>query len=122
MCPYCIHTKERLYSISCAATVGYDRLGNLKPGCKVSYDHYVSREPGFIANNHENFLKREIASCSTILVDHSSYFTFRFVQTSTKGVQTVEAKHKLERLANNCGVEITHCHADDKIFNKTIFR
>ena len=34
----------------------------------------------------------------------------------------MKAKHKFERLANNCGVDIKHYHADIKMFNERIFR
>ena len=55
------------------------------------------------------------------MIDHASDFSFHFTQTSEDGAQTVEAKHKFERLENNCGVNIKYCHADDKIFNERIF-
>ena len=49
-------------------------------------------------------------------------FFFHFVQTSTEGPITVEAKHEFERFSKNCGVEISNYHADNKIFNEQTFR
>ena len=69
----------------------------MKSGDEVSYDHYISREPRFVANIHRYILKREYANCRIIIVDHTSNYTFHFGQTSTKGSQMVEAKHKFER-------------------------
>ena len=82
----------------------------------------MSREPGFVANNHSYVLKREHASCGTIMVDHASDLVFHFMQTSTEGSQTLEAKHKFKQFIKNCRVNIKYYHADNKIFNKQIFR
>ena len=122
LCTYCIQAKQGRTSISRSATGGSIKSGNLKSGDKVSCDHYMSREPGLVANIHGCILKREHATCGTIMVDHASDFIFHFVQTSTEGSQTVEAKHKFERFAKNCGVDIKHYHADNKIFNEQVFR
>ena len=108
-------------SISKSATGGFIKSGNLRPGEKVSYDHYMSREPGFIANVHGCVLKKEHANCGTIIVDYASDFVFYFAQTSTEGSQTVEAKHKFKRFAKNCGVKIRQYYANNKIFNKQAF-
>ena len=106
LCSYCIQAKQGRTSISQSATGGFIKSGNLRPGEKVSYDHYMSREPGYIANVHRCVLKKEHANCGTIIVDHASDFVFHFVQTSTEGSQTVEAKHKFGRFTKNCGVKI----------------
>ena len=82
----------------------------------------MSREPGFVANNHDCVLKKVKASCGTIMVDYASDFSFHFMQTSVDGAQMVEAKHKFERLANNRGVNIKHYYADNKNFNEIVFR
>ena len=55
------------------------------------------------------------------MVNYSSDHSHHFVQTSTEGLQTVEAKHKFERFSANCGVKIKYYHADNKVFNERIF-
>ena len=62
-------------------------------------------------------LKKEYVNCGTIIVNHASDFIFYFMQTSNEGSQIVEAKHKFERFAKNCGVKIRQYHANNKIFN-----
>ena len=71
MCPYCAQAKQTRGSISGAATGGFIKSGNLKPGDKVYCDHCMSIEPGFVANNHRCVLKHEKSSCATIMVEHA---------------------------------------------------
>ena len=122
LCSFCIQAKQDHTLISKLATSGFIKLSNLRPGEKVSCDHYMSREPGFIANVHRCVLKKEHVNYETIMVDYASDFVFHFVQTSTKGSQTVEAKHKFERFTKNCGVKIRQYYAYNKIFNEQAFR
>ena len=122
LCPYCIQAKQTRTSISGAATGGSIKTNDLKPGDKVSRDHLQSREPGIVANVNGQVLKKVQANCGTMLVDHASDFIFVFIQMSTEGSQTVEAKYKFELFAQNCGVKIKHYHADNKIFDKQVFR
>lgn len=94
----------------------------MKPVEKVSFDHCMSREPGFSANDHGHSLKRAKDSCRTIIVDHTSDYDHHFAQASTKGSQTAEAKYKFENFAKKCGVQIQNFHADNKIFNEQMLR
>ena len=82
----------------------------------------MHRELRFIANAHGYILKREHAACVTIMANYASHNVLHFVQNSTEGSQTFEAKHKLELFVKNCGVNIGHYHVDNKIFNEKIFR
>ena len=122
LCSFCIQAKQQCNSITSMATGGAIKSGNLKPGSKISCDQYYSREPGFIANNNGLVLSKESAKYGTLFVDHASDFIFHFLQTSPDGSQTVDAKHKFETFAKNCGVDIRHYHADNKIFNNQLFK
>ena len=122
LCSFCIQAKQQRNSITSMATGGAIKSGNLKPGSKISCDQYYSREPGFIANNNGLVLSKESAKYGTLFVDHASDFIFHFLQTSPDGSQTVDAKHKFETFAKNCGVDIRHYHADNKIFNNQLFK
>ena len=55
-------------------------------------------------------------------MDHASDCIFNFNQTSTESSQTVEANHKLEPFAENCGASIRHYHADNKTFTSQAFK
>ena len=56
------------------------------------------------------------------MIDYASYFIFRFIQTKVDGSQKADAKHEFETFSNNCGVKVTHYHADNKTFNNQIFK
>ena len=77
----------------------------------------MSREPGFADNSHGYVLKRVKDNVVTIVAGHASDCAHHFVQTSTEGLKTIEAKHKFELFAASCGLKIKHYHADNKIFN-----
>ena len=122
LCPSCIQAKQTRTSISRNATGNSIKKDNLRPGDKISCDHFMSREPGIICNNYGKILNKDHATCGSLFIDHASDYIFCFIQTSTSGEQTVEAKHKFETFAKNCNVTIKYYHADNRIFNSQIFK
>ena len=55
--------------MSGAAACNFIKSNNLKLGDKVSYDHLMSKESDFLANNYGCVLKKVKVNCGTIMVD-----------------------------------------------------
>jgi hypothetical protein len=49
-------------------------------------------------------------------------YSFIDFQNSTSGEETLQAKNTFERFSSNCGVRITHYHADNSHFADSLFR
>ncbi len=86
-----------------------------KPGEMVSVDQLQSPVPGLIAQL-KGTPTRERYTCATVFVDHYSDLTFIYLQRSTDGDDTVEAKREFERHARSCGINVRAYHADNGRF------
>ena len=88
----------------------------------MSCDHYHYRDPGTLENNNGQVLSKEHITCGAVMVDHASDYVSNFVQTSVKGTQKLDAKHKFETLAESCGIKIRHYHADNHMLSHNLFK
>jgi histone deacetylase 1/2 len=59
---------------------------------------------------------------ATIFVDHFSRLSYIYLQYSTSGAETVEAKKAFEAFAESHGVLVRHYHADNGRFADNLFR
>ena len=57
----------------------------------------------------------------TVFVDQYSWYTFVYLQKCITSQETVMAKHAFEHSAEQCGVKITHYHADNGQFADNMF-
>ena len=76
ICLFCMQDKQVFNSISYAAAGRLIKLSNHKLRDKVSSDHYMSWELGFILNNHKCILKKQKTSYSTTIVNYASDFLY----------------------------------------------
>jgi hypothetical protein len=85
------------------------------PGCCVSVDQIESSTTGLIAQLR-GFLTRQRYIVATVFVDHYSRLSFIYLQKSTKGDETTQAKRAFEAYSHSHGVHIKHYHADNGRF------
>ena len=85
------------------------------PGQVVSVDQLESPTLGFIAQLTGK-LTTSRYRCATVFVDHFSGLGFIFLQKSTTGAETLDAKKAFERVCENAGHHVGHYHADNGIF------
>lgn len=93
----------------------------LSPGQVVSTDQLISPTPGLIAQmlGKPTVLRY---TCATIYVDHYSGYTYVHMQHTQDAEHTVKGKLAFEAHASTFGVKIGHYHADNGIFNATLWR
>jgi hypothetical protein len=90
------------------------------PGAVVAIDQMISSTPGLIAQI-SGFITKKRYKVTTVFVDHFSGLSFVYLQKSTSGAETVEAKCAFERYACAHGVTVRHYHADNGIFAEAEF-
>ena len=90
------------------------------PGSVVSIDQLESPVPGFvpIAKGQPTIRKYRGAS---VFVDHASDFKYVHMHHHLTTVETIDAKHAFERLAEQHGVQILHYHFDNGRFADKAF-
>ena len=91
-----------------------------QPGQVVSMDHLESNSPGLIAQL-KGKLTQHRYKYATVFVDQYSGFTFVFLQRRLMSEETVQAKHALERSADQRRVKIVHYHDDNGQFTDNAF-
>ena len=91
-----------------------------RPGECVSVDQLESSTPGLIAQM-KGFLTKKRYTVATIFVDHFSGMSFVYLQKSTKGKETLEAKKIFELFAKHLGVTVQAYHADNGRFAEELF-
>ena len=92
-----------------------------KPGQLVHMDQAESQNPGrpmtHSGNNNKNKIK-----VFTVFVDSVSKKIFVEFQTSTNAIQTLNGKHRFERMAHSHGVKIENYRADNGIFKSAVIK
>jgi hypothetical protein len=115
VCQSCLFGKmdKRNWKTKVYQEGGLDKA--VKPGEMVSVDQLQSPIPGLVAQL-KGTPTRERYTCATIFVDHFSDLTYVYLQRSTDGDDTLEAKREFERYARSCGVNVLAYHADNGRF------
>ena len=85
------------------------------PGEVVSVDQMISPTPGLVAQM-TGMITTKRYTCATVYVDHSSGYSFIWIQKSTSVDDTLEGKRAFEEHARNSGIKIQHYHADNGVF------
>jgi hypothetical protein len=96
------------------------KVGNLKPGCKISADHYFSPVQGRLP--HTFGRERSGYTCGSLFVDHASGKIFNFPQYSNTASETIQSAMRLEAIARNDGFRIKSYHSDNGIFSSSDFK
>ena len=91
-----------------------------RPGQIVLVDQLESNTPGLIAQLKGN-LTQQWYKYATVFVDQFSGYTFVYLQKRLTSVETVMTKHAFEHSADQRGVKISHCHADNGRFADNSF-
>ena len=91
-----------------------------RPGQIVSVDQLESNTPGLIAQL-KGKLTQQRYKYATVFVDQFSGYTYVYLQKRLTSEEMVMAKHAFERSADQCGVKITHYHADNGHFVDNAF-
>jgi hypothetical protein len=91
-----------------------------RPGEVISVDQLESSIPGFIGQMTGK-LTRHCIVASTVFVDHSSDFSYVYLQTSMTSEETLKSKLAFEKFALSHGVHIKHYHADNGRFKDNLF-
>lgn len=86
-----------------------------KPGEIVSVDQLKSPTPGLIAQI-TGALTTKRYEYVTVFVDNFSGYSFAFLQKTSSGEETLQAKEAFERLCKTNGIHVQHYHADNGIF------
>ena len=86
-----------------------------EPGQVVAVDQLISPTPGLIAQM-TGFITSARYKVATVFVDLATGHGFIYLQKSTSGEETVEAKKAFERYCAQRGVKVLHYHADNGIF------
>jgi hypothetical protein len=68
------------------------------------------------------FLTRQRYKVATVFVDHYSRLSFVYLQKSTSGEETVQAKRAFKAYAHSHGVTVLHYHADNGRFADIVWR
>ena len=90
------------------------------PGQVVSVDKLESTSPSFIAQL-KGILTQQRYWYAIVFVDQFSRYTFVYLQKCVTSVETIMAKQAFECSAEQCGVKITHYHADNGHFADNAF-
>ena len=91
-----------------------------KPRDCISIKQMESPIPGLVAQMQGMPTKSSYCG-ATICVDHFSDVTYVHLQKSINVIEIIEAKYAFKRWANFCGVVVTHYHATNGRFSKTVF-
>lgn len=82
------------------------------PGDCISVDQLESSIPGLIAQLC-GFLTWKRYTAATVFIDHYSRLSYVYLQQTTSGEETLQAKRAFEAYAKSHGVTIKHYHADN---------
>lgn len=115
VCPACLYGKLTRKPWRTSKQKSPIAPANLKPGELVSVDQIQSNVPGFIAQM-KGIPTRQRYKIATVFVDHSSDYTFIFLQRNSSSAETLKAKLEFERLSLSFGVKILRYHTDNGRF------
>ena len=91
------------------------------PGQVVSVDQLVSPTPGFVPTHRGTPADKRYVG-ATIFVDHLSDYTYAHLMVKINTAFTTAAKEAFERNLAAYGVTFKHYHADNRLFDTTLFR
>ena len=95
---------------------------DLRPGDRISCDHYISPVPGraIAASGHSSTRNGYVGG--TIYVDHASGYIFHRPQKSLTAADTIRGKLLLEQEAADVGVKVKRYHSDNGVFSSREFK
>ena len=122
MCPGCAYVKAHLKPWQRKGVRNCKRLKIATvTGQVVSVDQLVSPTPGFVPTHRgTTTTKRYIGD--NVFVDHFSNFTYAHLMMEMNAETTVETKLAFEQVFNAHGVQVTHYHEDNGLFDTKAFK
>ena len=86
----------------------------------MSVDQMVSPTPGLVAQV-TGTLTTARYKYATVFIDHTTDFSYVYLQKSATAHETIEAKSAFERQAMEQGVTVKHYHADNGVFRSNLW-
>ena len=122
ICPSCIlgNQKRRPWRVRNQSS-SIRKPSETKPGDRVSIDQMISHQPGLVPR-YSGRHTRDRITCVTCFKDHVSDFSYSYLQRSSDGESTLNAKHSFESMNSDFGVSIKSYHADNGRFAEKSFR
>ena len=120
-CAACVHDKATRCPWRSRLTNNKDEASTPRePGEVISVDQMTSPTPGLIAQT-TGMLTNKRYTCTTIYVDHSSGYSFVWVQKSINTEETLEDKKAFKGHARSLGLTIHQYHANNGVFKARIW-
>ena len=95
---------------------------DLRPGDRISCDHYISPIPGRAVADSGHSSTRHGFVGGTIYVDHASGYIFHRPQKTLTAADTIRGKLILEQEAADVGIRVKRYHSDNGVFSSREFR
>ena len=89
------------------------KRGDLLPGQRVSTDHFICHTKGRLYESKCKTKPSSMYSGGCIFVDHASGFVDVEHQVAMTSHETLQSKHKFEKVARDCGVIIQDYLSDN---------
>ena len=122
ICPSCILGKQKRRPWRHKGSKGTIRSANEKhPGDRVSIDQMISHQPGLVPR-YDGKHTRDRITCVTCFKDHISGLSYSYLQVSSDGATTLEAKHAFESYNATFDIKVKAYHADNGRFAEKLFR
>ena len=122
ICPSCILGKQKRRPWRHKGSKGTIRSTNEKnPGDRVSIDQMISHQPGLVPR-YDGKHTRDRITCVTCFKDHISGLSYSYLQVSSDGATTLEAKHAFESYNADFDIKVKAYHADNGRFAEKLFR
>ena len=122
ICPSCILGKQKRRPWRHKGSKGTIRSTNEKnPGDRVSIDQMISHQPGLVPR-YDGKHTRDRITCVTCFKDHISGLSYSYLQVSSDGATTLEAKHAFESYNADIDIKVKAYHADNGRFAEKLFR
>ena len=86
----------------------------------MSVDTFESSTAGFVAQLKGTITNKRYR-VATIFVDHFSDLSYVFPQKNNTSAELIKAKIAFEKLAESCGVKVSHYHVDNGRFADNAF-
>jgi hypothetical protein len=128
ICQYAKHHRKALPSTTVSthtlpdlnAITGSLKRNHLRPGAKISVDHFESRILGRTFDSFEK-LSSEMFKGGCIFIDHASGFVHIEHQIGFSAIETIRAKQSFEQLALSFGVVVESYLTDSGTFKASLF-
>ena len=98
------------------------RRNDLKPGSRISCDHFVCTDRGRRLDTFGRNTSTKGYVGGALYVDHASGKVFHYPQTDLTAEQTIRGKQIVERAAEDAGFTVKGYHTDNGIFASAEFR